>query len=93
MIGSEGILARRSERIHGMKKSMTILLGVLLGMGAIAPVAVVNAADVVISVGDRPYYTHGPFYVEGGVRREWVPGHWREKKHKRVWVHGHYVRR
>ena len=72
---------------------MTILLGVLLCTGAVAPVAVVNAADLVISVGDQPYYTHGPFYVENGVRWQWVPGHWSRKNHQRVWVHGHYARR
>ena len=72
---------------------MTILLGVLFCAGAVAPVAVVNAAELTISVGDRPYYTHGPFYVQSGVRWEWVPGHWSGKHHKRVWVHGHYVRR
>lgn len=77
-----------------MKRIVTILLGALFLAGASAPVAVTNAAELVISVGDRPYYTHGPFYVERGVRREWVPGHWaKKKKHKRVWVHGHYVRR
>jgi hypothetical protein len=75
-----------------MKRTVTILLGVLFFAGA--PVALTNAADVVISIGDRPYYTRGPFYVENGVRWEWVPGHWSTKKHKkRAWVHGHYVRR
>lgn len=72
---------------------MTILVGVLLGAGVVSPVALTNAASLEISVGDQPYYTHGPFYVVGGVRWEWMPGHWSRKNHKRVWVHGHYVRR
>lgn len=70
-----------------------ILLGALLFTGALSPMAVTEAADIVISIGDRPYYAHGPFSVEKGVRWEWVPGHWSRKKHKRVWVHGYYVRR
>ncbi|MBA3543959.1 MAG: YXWGXW repeat-containing protein [Chthoniobacterales bacterium] len=74
-----------------MRRTTTILLGALLFAGA--PLAVTNAADIVISIGDRPYYTHGPFYVENGVRWVWVPGHWARKHKKRVWVHGHYARR
>ena len=89
-----GILTRPSNRIPGMKRTTTILLSALLLAGALWPVAMANAAaDIVISVGDRPYYTHGPFYVENNVRWEWVPGHWSTRHHKRVWVHGRYVRR
>ncbi len=71
-----------------------MLLSVLLAAGVIFPAALTSAAEVTISIGDRPYYTHGPFYLENGARWEWVPGHWSGKRHKnRVWVHGHYVRR
>ena len=65
----------------------------MLCLGAFAPLAQVRATELVIAVGDRPYYTHGPFYVEGGVRWEWVPGHWAIRHHQRVWIHGRYVRR
>jgi hypothetical protein len=78
-----------------MKRTLITLIGVLIGIATLTPVAVTNAASasVEIAIGDRPYYTHGPYYVENGVRWEWVPGHWATKHHKRVWVHGHYARR
>lgn len=43
-----------------------------------------------IAIGDRPYYTRGPWYWDGGVRYYWVPGHW--NRHHR-WVRGHYAPR
>jgi len=76
-----------------MNRTLNILMGVLIGLAMLVPVAVTNAASVEIAIGDQPYYTHGAFYVENGVRWEWVPGHWATKHHKRVWVHGHYARR
>ena len=76
-----------------MKRFVTILLGALLFAGGLASVTVTNAAQLVIAVGDRSYYTRGPYYIENGVRREWVAGHWGLRHHHRVWVHGHYARR
>ena len=63
---------------------MRILMGVIICTGALAPVAVTKATSVEIAIGDQPYYTHGAFYIENGVRWEWVPGHWAHKDHKRV---------
>ena len=76
-------------------RTLTILLGVLICAATLAPIGVTDAASVgvEIAIGDRPYYTHGPFYVEDGVRWVWVPGHWGVRHHKRVWIHGHYARR
>ena len=76
-----------------MKRTITILVGVLVCTGVIAPVTVTSAASVEVAIGDQPYYTHGAFYVENGVHWVWVPGHWATKHHQRVWVHGHYARR
>ena len=78
-----------------MKRTFIIFAGILICAGTLAPVGVMNAAsaNVEIAIGDQPYYTHGPYYVENGVHWVWVPGHWSTKHHKKVWVHGHYARR
>jgi hypothetical protein len=75
-----------------MKRTISILGAVLLCTSAIVSSA---KAAVVVSVGDRPYYVHGPAYYVGPTQYVWVPGHyaWRHHHHHRVWVHGYYVRR
>jgi len=50
-----------------------------------------QAQSIHVELGDRPYYSRGPYYVEHGYRWVWVPGHYSEYRHH--WVHGHYVRR
>jgi WXXGXW repeat (2 copies) len=71
-----------------MKKIMSLLAVLLLVAGALAPSA--HALSFSISVGDQPYYSHGPGYWYGGVYYVWVPGHWGVRHGNRVWVHGHY---
>ena len=44
-----------------------------------------------IDVGDRPYYSYGPSYWDGGYEWVWIPGSWGE--HHNHWMHGHYERR
>src|SRR4051812_30631042 len=41
------------------------------------------ATGVVVAVGDQPYYTHGPYYVNGGRRYVWVAGHWGHRHGRR----------
>lgn len=72
-----------------MKRLMTILFAVILTLGGLAPSA--NAIGVFISAGDRPYYSHGPYYYVGPRRYVWRPGHWAYRHHTRVWVHGMYI--
>ena len=77
-----------------MKRSFTILLGVLLVTGGCAPVVYELGgprAAVVVAVGDRPYYTRGPYYNERGRRYVWVRGHWGRRRGQRVWFPGRYV--
>jgi hypothetical protein len=74
-----------------MKRYLLIMLGVLFCAGAFTPTT--TQAGVFIEIGDRPYYTHGPWYWHHGYRWYWVPGHWAWRYHQRFWVHGHYARR
>ena len=87
-----------------MKKSLVILLAVVLSISACAPVygpgygpgPVYGAQPVVsggyvVEVGDRPYYNRGPYYVHHGARYVWVQGHWSQRHGHRVWIHGRYV--
>jgi hypothetical protein len=76
-----------------MKRYLLIMLAALFCAGAIASPASVSAAEVFIDIGDRPYYTHGPWYSYHGNRLYWAPGHWGWHHHHHVWVHGYYVRR
>jgi hypothetical protein len=70
-----------------MKMKILILLGVVLAASMpLAPQA--KAAELSISVGDRPYY-HGGGYWHEGYYWVWVPGHWGHYHH---WVQGHYNR-
>ena len=50
-----------------------------------------GAGSVVVEVGDRPYYTHGPGYYVGRTYYVWRPGHWASRNGQRVWIRGHYV--
>jgi hypothetical protein len=74
-----------------MKRLFALFFAVLLTLGGFASTA--NAVAFSVSVGDRPYYAHGPYYYVGPTRYVWVPGHWtwRHHHHVRVWVHGYYV--
>jgi len=74
-----------------MKKILSVIMGVLLFVGAFTPQSS-NAATVFVEIGDRPYYTHGGWYLSHGYRWCWVPGHWRWRHHYRTWIHGHYIR-
>ena len=73
-----------------MKRAVSIMVAVLLSASAFISTA--NGAVVSVSIGDRPYYVHGPGYYAGPVRYVWVPGHVSWRHHHRVWVHGYYVR-
>ena len=74
-----------------MTLSRKLLLALILVASALVPVATSQAASINISVGDRPYYTRGPFYWNNNVRYVWVPGHW--SNNRRYWVRGRYVAR
>ena len=65
-----------------------LLIAALIAVSALLPVAAVQAQSFSISIGDRPYYRHGPRYWAGDYELIWVPGH-RSGRH---WVHGRYVR-
>ncbi len=74
-----------------MKHKFALLFAAVICFAGFVPTT--SRAGLVIEVGDRAYYTHGPFYSEGGYRWVWVPGHWAWRHHHRFWIHGHYVRR
>ena len=77
-----------------MKKSLTILLGAVLVLGGCAPVVYGPAgprAGFVVAVGDRPYYTRGPYYIQHGRRYVWIRGHWGRRNGQRLWMPGRYV--
>ena len=65
-----------------------LLIAALIAVSALLPVAAVQAQSFSISIGDRPYYRHGPRYWAGDYEMIWVPGH----RSGRYWVHGRYVR-
>ena len=75
-----------------MKRTIALLFAVILTLSGFASTA--NAFGVFISSGDRPYYSHGPYYYVGPRRYVWAPGHWEWRRHHtvRVWVHGYYAR-
>ena len=64
-----------------------LLLVAIVATSILVPAAV-QAQGISISIGDRPYYHHGPRYWAGDYEMIWVPGH----RSYRGWVHGHYVR-
>jgi hypothetical protein len=76
-----------------MKHKLALLLAVVLFAGAFVPATIQAAVGFSISIGDRPYYSHGPYYWDNGERWYWVPGHSVWRYHHRIWVHGYYVPR
>ena len=72
-----------------MKHKLAVLFAALLCAGALIPTPA-QAVGVSIEIGDRPYYTRGPWYSRSGTRWYWVSGHWVWRHHHRVWVHGYY---
>ena len=64
-----------------------LLLFAIVATSILVPAAV-QAQGISISIGDRPYYHHGPRYWAGDYEMIWVPGH----RSRRGWIHGHYVR-
>lgn len=87
-----------------MKKSVILLLvvafsgsactGYVAGTAAPAPgyYGPGPAVGVVVAE-DRPYYTHGAYYVSRGSSYRWVGGHYVYRRGQRIWIHGHYVSR
>ncbi|MEO5721815.1 MAG: hypothetical protein ABIR71_10135 [Chthoniobacterales bacterium] len=73
-----------------MKSLPKFLIVAVLAAGATLLAPEAQAQRVTIEIGDRPYYTRGPGYWNGGVQYYWVPGHWGPRHH---WVRGRYVRR
>lgn len=69
-----------------MIKNKLLLVG-MIAASILLP-ATVPAQGISISIGDRPYYRHGPQYWAGDYQMIWVPGH----RSGRYWVHGRYVR-
>ena len=67
-----------------------LLLIALVATSILIPAAVAEAQGISISVGDRPYYSHGPRYWAGDYEMIWVPGH--RSRVTRRWIHGHYIR-
>jgi hypothetical protein len=70
-----------------------LLIGAILAASCILPASTASAQRIHVSIGDRPYYTRGPYYWHNDVRYVWVPGHWRDGRRGRVWVRGRYVAR
>ena len=75
-----------------MKYKLAVLLAALAFAGAMTPKSA-DALRIDIAIGDRPYYNHGPWYWNGGVRWYWIPGHWGWRHHHQVWIPGHYAPR
>ena len=73
-----------------MKTFHKLVLAVVLAASAIVLSPNAQAQHLTIELGDRPYYTRGPSYWDGGFEYYWIPGHWGNHHH---WVRGHYVRR
>lgn len=69
-----------------MKKLHKLILLALFVAGAVIFAPEAQAQRLTISIGDRPYYTHGPYYWHHGVRYDWVPGHYKGRR----WVRGYY---
>ena len=82
----------RKKGIEAMKQKLAVYLLALVCAGAVTPTSSFGA-HVVIEIGDRPYYRHGAWYWDSGVRWYWVPGHWRWHHGHHVWVHGYYAPR
>ncbi len=67
-----------------------LLVFVVVAASLLAPAATTQAQRIHIEIGDRPYYTRGPYYWENDVRYVWVPGHYGPRGR---WIRGHYVAR
>lgn len=84
-----------------MKKLLLLSLGAALCSGGCTayvagppgppPGPAYGGPSIGVVVDDRPYYTHGPYYVSRGARYHWVGGHWAHRHGQRYWVHGRYV--
>ena len=77
-------------KLHFMKTFHKLVLAAVLAASAIVLAPNATAQRLTIEIGDRPYYTRGPSYWDGGFEYYWVRGHW-NNRHR--WVRGHYVRR
>jgi hypothetical protein len=75
-----------------MKYKLAVLLAALVCAGATIP-STAEALRIDIAIGDRPYYLHGPWYWNNGVRWYWIPGHHSWRHHHLVWIPGHYAPR
>jgi len=69
-------------------KKLALLFAIMLGLSSIA-----SAIGISISLGDQPYYVHGPGYWVGPVYYVWIPGHYAWRHGHRVFIHGHYAPR
>jgi len=67
-----------------------LMLVAIVAASILIPAAVSEAQGISISIGDRPYYSHGPRYWVGDYEMIWVPGH--RSRVSRRWIHGHYIR-
>lgn len=76
-----------------MKYKLAVLLGAIMCAGGVMVPKTAEALRINIHINDRPYYTHGEWYWNGGVRWYWIPGHWAWRHHHRVWIQGHYAPR
>ena len=68
----------------------TLLIAAILLASALVPVTKSEAQRITVAIGDRPYYTRGPYYWHDNVRYVWVPGHYSRRG---VWIRGRYVAR
>ncbi len=76
-----------------MKYKLAVLLAALICAGGVMAPKTAEAIRFNIEIGDRPYYTHGPWYWNNGARWYWIPGHWSWRHHRHVWIPGHYAPR
>lgn len=67
-----------------------LLIAAVLLASALVPVTKSEAQRITVAIGDRPYYTRGPYYWHDNVRYVWVPGHYSRRG---AWIRGRYVAR
>ena len=67
-----------------------LIAAMILIASALVPVTTSEAQRITVAIGDRPYYTRGPYYWHDNVRYVWVPGHYSRRG---VWIRGRYVAR
>lgn len=68
-----------------------LLIAGLIAIAAFIPVSESQAQRIHVSIGDRPYYTRGPYYWQNDVRYVWVPGRW--SVGREGWIRGRYIAR